>query len=67
MAIAAEHESPLTAGFFAEDAHLFDTTVRDNLLVARGDATDAELHCGVDAPSGWRIGWTACPTGCPPS
>lgn len=29
--------------FFAEDAHLFSTTVRDNLLVARGDATDAEL------------------------
>lgn len=28
--------------FFAEDAHLFSTTVRDNLLVARGDATDAE-------------------------
>ncbi|WP_328355874.1 thiol reductant ABC exporter subunit CydC [Mycobacterium sp. NBC_00419] len=29
--------------FFAEDAHLFATTVRDNLLVARGDCTDAEL------------------------
>lgn len=29
--------------FFAEDAHLFATTVRDNLLVARGDATDADL------------------------
>ncbi|MEW5813190.1 MAG: ATP-binding cassette domain-containing protein [Actinomycetota bacterium] len=28
---------------FAEDAHLFATTVRDNLLVARGDASDAEL------------------------
>ena len=39
MAIAADQQ----AGFFAEDAHLFDTTVRDNLLVARGDATDAEL------------------------
>ncbi|MFB1297520.1 ATP-binding cassette domain-containing protein [Mycobacterium sp. pW049] len=32
--------------FFAEDAHLFSTTVRDNLLVARGDAADDEL---VDA------------------
>lgn len=33
-----------TAGtYFAEDAHLFATTVRDNLLVARGDASDAEL------------------------
>jgi ATP-binding cassette subfamily C protein CydC len=29
--------------FFAEDAHLFSTTVRDNLLVARGDAADADL------------------------
>ncbi len=29
--------------FFAEDAHVFATTVRDNLLVVRGDADDAEL------------------------
>lgn len=29
--------------FFAEDAHVFATTVRDNLLVARGDAADAAL------------------------
>lgn len=27
----------------AEDAHVFATTLRDNLLVARGDADDAEL------------------------
>ncbi|PQE02771.1 ABC transporter ATP-binding protein [Mycobacterium sp. EPG1] len=38
--------------FFAEDAHLFSTTVRDNLLVARGDARDDELldalrRCGL--------------------
>jgi ATP-binding cassette subfamily C protein CydC len=39
----------MEAGFFPEDAHLFDTTVRDNLLVARGDATDAELHGALDA------------------
>ncbi len=30
-------------GYFAEDAHVFATTVRDNLLVVRGDCTDAEL------------------------
>jgi ATP-binding cassette subfamily C protein CydC len=30
--------------FFAEDAHLFATTVRDNLLVARGNGTDDELR-----------------------
>jgi ATP-binding cassette, subfamily C, bacterial CydC len=41
MAIACQ--AGPTAAFFAEDAHLFDTTVRDNLLVARGDATDGEL------------------------
>jgi ATP-binding cassette subfamily C protein CydC len=41
MAIA---ENPSKAAFFAEDAHLFDTTVRDNLLVARGDATEGELR-----------------------
>ncbi|MBB3754392.1 ATP-binding cassette subfamily C protein CydC [Mycolicibacterium sp. BK634] len=29
--------------YFAEDAHLFSTTVRDNLLVARGDCDDEEL------------------------
>jgi len=29
--------------FFADDAHIFATTVGDNLRVARGDATDAEL------------------------
>jgi len=37
-------EIPSESAFFAEDAHLFATTVRDNLLVARGDATDDELR-----------------------
>ena len=37
-------ENPSQTAFFAEDAHLFATTVRDNLLVARGDATDHELR-----------------------
>jgi ATP-binding cassette subfamily C protein CydC len=41
MAMAA---NPLETAFFAEDAHLFATTVRDNLLVARGDATDDEMR-----------------------
>ena len=49
MGIAAQYpENPLTAAFFAEDAHLFDTTVRDNLLVARGDATDDALRSALD-------------------
>lgn len=34
--------------YFAEDAHLFATTVRDNLLVARGDCTDEELIHALD-------------------
>ncbi len=36
-------ELPSLIRFFGEDAHIFATTVRDNLLVARGDATDGEL------------------------
>jgi ATP-binding cassette subfamily C protein CydC len=38
-----EAELHSVVAFFAEDAHLFATTVRDNLLVARGSATDDEL------------------------
>jgi ATP-binding cassette, subfamily C, bacterial CydC len=36
-------------GYFAEDAHVFATTVRDNLLVARGDCRDDELVATLDA------------------
>lgn len=39
----SEAELRAAVGFFAEDAHVFATTVRDNLLVARGDSTDEEL------------------------
>ena len=41
--------------FFAEDAHIFATTVRDNLLVARGDCPDEELTAALDAVGlgGW--------------
>jgi ATP-binding cassette, subfamily C, bacterial CydC len=42
--LMAMAENPGEAAFFAEDAHVFATTVRDNLLVARGDATDEELR-----------------------
>ncbi|MEZ0359908.1 thiol reductant ABC exporter subunit CydC [Mycobacterium sp. SA01] len=38
-----------TISYFAEDAHLFNTTVRDNLLVARGDCTDDELTAALSA------------------
>lgn len=39
----SEDELHSVIGFFAEDAHIFVTTVRDNLLVARGDCGDDEL------------------------
>jgi ATP-binding cassette subfamily C protein CydC len=38
-----EHDLRKTVCYFAEDAHIFATTVRDNLLVARGDCQDDEL------------------------
>jgi ATP-binding cassette subfamily C protein CydC len=42
--LMAMAETPSEAAFFAEDAHLFATTVRDNLLVVRGDAGDEEIR-----------------------
>ncbi|NLE81260.1 MAG: thiol reductant ABC exporter subunit CydC [Rhodococcus sp.] len=33
-----------TVGFFAEDAHLFETSVLENLRVVRGDVTEDEAH-----------------------
>ncbi|MCV7428434.1 thiol reductant ABC exporter subunit CydC [Mycobacterium montefiorense] len=45
----AETELPSAVGFFAEDAHIFATTVHDNLLVARGDCADDELAVALDA------------------
>lgn len=44
-----EEDLRAAVGFFAEDAHVFATTVRDNLLVARGDCQDAELKVALDA------------------
>ena len=34
--------------YLAEDARIFDTTLRDNLLVARGDAPDEELLAALE-------------------
>jgi ATP-binding cassette subfamily C protein CydC len=53
-----EDEIRFAIAFFAEDAHIFATTVRDNLLVARGNCSDHELnsalrHVGLDA---WLTG-----------
>ncbi|MFJ8536646.1 thiol reductant ABC exporter subunit CydD [Streptomyces sp. NPDC093591] len=35
-------------GLCAQDAHLFDSSVRENLLLARKDATDAELRDALE-------------------
>jgi ATP-binding cassette subfamily C protein CydC len=34
---------PRSVAYFAEEGHLFSTSLRENLRVARGDATDVEL------------------------
>jgi len=44
-----DDQLPRAVGFFAEDAHVFATTVRDNLLVARGDCRDDELVAALEA------------------
>ncbi len=55
-----ERELRCAVSFFAEDAHIFATTVRDNLLVARGDCPDDELTVALH-----RVGLEAWLTGLP--
>lgn len=45
----AEPELRGAVNFFAEDAHIFETTVRENLRVARGDVADVEMRAALDA------------------
>ena len=57
-----EDEIRCAIGFFAEDAHIFATTVRDNLLVARGDCPDHQLavairQVGMRHLAGQSAGW----------
>ena len=40
-------EARTAIGLVAQDAHVFDTTVRENLLLARRDATEADLEAAV--------------------
>ena len=40
-----------TEGFMTQETHLFAGTVRDNLLVAKADATDAELMAALGKAS----------------
>lgn len=57
-----ETELRKVVAFFAEDAHVFATTVRDNLLVARGDCGDTEL-CDALADVGLGAWLDALPAG----
>jgi ATP-binding cassette, subfamily C, bacterial CydC len=43
----AESQLRSAIAYFAEDAHIFATTVRDNLLVVRGDCLDDELTAAL--------------------
>ena len=56
-----EPELRKAVAFFAEDAHVFATTIRDNLLVARGDCTDIELRDALTnvGLGGWLAGLPA--------
>lgn len=56
----AEPELRSQICFFAEDAHLFTTTVRDNLLAANGECTDGQLVEALE-----RVGLGAWLTGLP--
>lgn len=56
----SENELRSAIGFFAEDAHIFATTVRDNLLVARGDCSDDDLLSALG-----RVGLDRWLTGLP--
>ncbi|MBS4729621.1 thiol reductant ABC exporter subunit CydC [Mycobacterium sp. SM1] len=47
LSLLCESELRSAITFFAEDAHIFATTVRDNLLVARGDRRDEELTAAL--------------------
>jgi len=49
-----EPELRRAVSFFAEDAHVFATSVRDNLLVARGDCPDRDLTVALN-----RVGLSA--------
>jgi ATP-binding cassette, subfamily C, bacterial CydC len=60
LRLFSEDELRCAVGFFAEDAHIFATTVRDNLLVARGDCPDHRLGVALR-----RVGLNAWLAGLP--
>jgi len=58
---SAESVEPRSAAtYFAEDAHIFSTSIRENLRVARGDASEDEMTSALH-----RVGLRAWVTGLP--
>jgi ATP-binding cassette, subfamily C, bacterial CydC len=58
LRLIGEPELRSAVSFFAEDAHVFATSVRDNLLVARGDCPDRDLAVALNQVglSAWLAG-----------
>ena len=58
LRLIGEPELRRAVSFFAEDAHVFATSVRDNLLVARGDCPDRNLTVALNQVglSAWLAG-----------
>jgi ATP-binding cassette subfamily C protein CydC len=58
LRLISESELRRAVSFFAEDAHVFATSVRDNLLVARGDCPDRNLAAALQKVglSAWLAG-----------
>jgi ABC-type multidrug transport system fused ATPase/permease subunit len=44
-------------GIVAQDHHVFDGSLRDNLVIAKSDATDEEIEAALTAVDAWR--WAA--------
>ena len=53
-------------GLVSQDAHIFDTTLEENLRLARRDATPAELDAGPAARSPVGLDRKGSPTAWPP-
>jgi ATP-binding cassette, subfamily C, bacterial CydC len=58
LRLIGEPDLRRAVSFFAEDAHVFATSVRDNLLVARGDCPDRNLAVALNQVglSAWLAG-----------
>ena len=46
-------------GVVSQNTHVFNDTLRANLLLANPQATDAALH-GALARPGWKGSWSGC-------